>query len=119
MAPGWAYGNEAADGRVSDPAAACCPVALHEAVDTASHTNSKQSMFHALARVGELAPWNYQLLAQEDPLSKRCALACGLVTMASEIAMPLKRSATGKVALIVYDESAPLPLYSVLCQQWS
>jgi len=27
----WAYGNEAADGRVSDPAAACDPVAVHEA----------------------------------------------------------------------------------------
>ena len=29
MTRGWAYGNEAADGRVSDPAAACYPVAVH------------------------------------------------------------------------------------------
>jgi hypothetical protein len=31
MTRGWAYGNEAADGRVSDPAPACSPVAVHEA----------------------------------------------------------------------------------------
>jgi hypothetical protein len=29
MTRGWAYGNEAADGRVSEPAAACDPVAVH------------------------------------------------------------------------------------------
>ena len=29
MTRGWAYGNEAANGRVSDPAAACYPVAVH------------------------------------------------------------------------------------------
>ena len=29
MTRGCAYGNEAADGRVSDPAAACYPVAVH------------------------------------------------------------------------------------------
>ena len=28
-----AYGNEAADGRVSDPAAACYPVAVHERLE--------------------------------------------------------------------------------------
>ena len=31
MTRGWAWGNEAADGRVSDPAAACDPVAIYEA----------------------------------------------------------------------------------------
>ena len=31
MTRGWACGNEAADGRVSDPAAACYPVAVHTA----------------------------------------------------------------------------------------
>jgi hypothetical protein len=30
MTRGWAYCNEAADGRVSEPAAACYPVAVHE-----------------------------------------------------------------------------------------
>src|ERR1700736_1198022 len=29
MTRGWAYGNEAADGRISDPAAACYLVAVH------------------------------------------------------------------------------------------
>ena len=28
MMRGWAYGNEAADGRISDPAAACYPVVV-------------------------------------------------------------------------------------------
>ena len=31
MTRGWAYGNETADGRVSDPSAACYPVAIYEA----------------------------------------------------------------------------------------
>ena len=31
MTRGWAYGNEAADGRVSEPAAACYPVAVRAA----------------------------------------------------------------------------------------
>jgi hypothetical protein len=31
MTRGWAYGKEAADGRVSDPAAACYTVAVHAA----------------------------------------------------------------------------------------
>src|ERR1700680_1535335 len=29
MTRGWAYGNEAADGHISDTAAACYPVAVH------------------------------------------------------------------------------------------
>ena len=31
MTRGWAYGNEAADGRVSDPAAVCFPLAAYTA----------------------------------------------------------------------------------------
>ena len=31
MTGGWSYGNEAADGRVSDPAAVCFPLAAYAA----------------------------------------------------------------------------------------
>jgi hypothetical protein len=43
MTRGWAYGNEAADGRISDPAAACYPVVVHEARLEAENLLLRQS----------------------------------------------------------------------------
>src|SRR5207244_827310 len=43
MMRGWAYGNEAADGRISDPAAACYPVVVHEARLEAENLLLRQS----------------------------------------------------------------------------
>jgi hypothetical protein len=60
----WAYGNEAANGRVSDPAAACFPVALHAASGLEAENLLLRQQLVVLWRKSPtlVRPWNIDRL---------------------------------------------------------